>query len=408
MSQQLELHIPQQWPPTPADETGADTRFTWLLRGRQGEVLRRDEGTLSSLPDAETCKLIIPANRVLLSQVQLPAQNRKKFMQALSYAVEDRIMADPESVHVAAGPVLENGDMPVAIVERAWLENMLASLQQAGIKPVAAETEVLLLPWQEGIWTLAWHGSSGILRHAPYGGMALDGGDHLQPPPGLSLALEEAASRPASIQIDCENAIAPDITAWSNSLGVPVTLANGQKQHVPEQQGINLLQGPFAPGATRPDWLPQLRPAIILIAVLASVQLTFTLLDWAMLKYEKRQLTASMEQSFRSAFPDAKVIVDAPLQMNRNLAELRHAAGLPDHNDFLPLMASIAPLLDKSSKLLKLDYQQGFLNLHLILPDRNAAETLRARLTAIPLARLESGSTSPDGVEIQLNIGAQK
>lgn len=408
MSQQLELHIPQQWPPAQADETATDTRFTWLLRGKQGDIFRRGEGTLAALPAADSCRLIVPASRVLLSQVRPPAQNRKKFMQALSYAVEDRIMADPESVHVAAGPMLENGDMPVAIVERAWLQKTLDLLQQTGIKPVAAETETLLIPWQEGTWTLAWHGNSGTLRQGSYSGLTLDGGDTLQPPPGLRLALENATSRPASIRIHCLENAAPDTAAWSSSLGVPVIRAEEGKRPALMQHGINLLQGEFSPGNTPPDWLPRLRPAITLIAVLIGVQFSFSLLDWAMLKHEKSQLTASMEQSFRSAFPEAKVIVDAPLQMSRNLAELRHAAGQPDHNDFLPLMASIAPLLGQNSKLHKLEYQQGTLNLRLTLPDSNAVEALRSRLTAMPLARLESGSTSPDGVEIQLNIGAQK
>lgn len=408
MSQQLELHIPQQWPSTQADEAATDTRFTWLLRGKQGDIFRRGEGTLAALPTADSCRLIVPASRVLLSQVRPPAQNRKKFMQALPYAVEDRIMADPESVHVAAGPMLENGDMPVAIVERAWLQKTLDLLQQIGIKPVAAETETLLMPWQEGTWTLTWHGNGGALRQGSYSGLTLDGGDTLQPPPGLRLALENATSRPASIRIHCPDDVAPDTAAWSSSLGVPVMRAEEGKRPALTQHGINLLQGEFSPGNTPPDWLPRLRPAIALIAVLIGIQFGFSLLDWAMLKHEKRQLTASMEQSFRSAFPDAKVIVDAPLQMSRNLAELRHAAGQPDHNDFLPLMASIAPLLDKNSKLRKLEYQQGFLNLHLTLPDSNAVEALRSRLATMPLARLESGSTSPDGIEIQLNIGAQK
>lgn len=408
MSLQLELHIPEQWPPSQPEAPTAMAPFTWLLRGGQGEMARCGRGTLADLPGAETCKLIIPANRVLLSQVQLPEQNRKKFMQALPYAVEDHIMADPESVHVAAGPAQKDGSLPVAIVERAWLKNVLASLQQIGIRPVAAETEALLLPWREGVWTLAWHGNSGILRHAPYGGMALDGGDPLQPPPGLRLALDEASSRPGSIQIDCENAVAPDITAWSNSLGVPVTLAKEQKQHVPERHAINLLQGNFAPGNSLPDWLPQLRPAIILIAVLAGMQFTFSLLDWAMLKYEKHQLTASMEQNFRSAFPDARVIVDPALQMRRNLAELRHAAGEPDQGDFLPLLASIVPLLGQNSKLHNLDYQQGILQLGFALPDSAAVEALRTRLSGLPQAHLETGDTSTSGLDVKLSIGTKK
>jgi len=36
-----------------------------------------------------------------------------------------------------------------------------------------------------------------------------------------------------------------------------------------------------------------------------------------------------MQKTFRATFGDTVTLVNAPLQMQRNLAELRHAAGLP-------------------------------------------------------------------------------
>ena len=109
-----------------------------------------------------------------------------------------------------------------------------------------------------------------------------------------------------------------------------------------------------------------------------------------------------MEQSFRKAFPDAKVIVDAPLQMSRNLAELRHNAGMADQNDFLPLLAQVVPHLGSEARLRSLDYQQENLKIRLVLPDSAAVESLRARL---PQARLTPGNSGPTGLETELTIG---
>ena len=112
---QLEIHIPENWPPNPQEEAGTATLFTWLLRSEDGKLVRSGQGALDAMPPAAHCHIVVPASRVLLSSVQLPAQNRKKFMQALPYAVEDRIMADPESIHVAAGEAQGNGAMPLVL-----------------------------------------------------------------------------------------------------------------------------------------------------------------------------------------------------------------------------------------------------------------------------------------------------
>lgn len=400
---QLEIHIPENWPPEQQEEAGSETLFAWLLRGENGKPMRSGQGALDAMPAAAQCHIIVPASRVLLSSVQAPARNRKKFMQALPYAVEDRIMTDPESVHVAAGEEQENSEMPLAIVDRAWLRQVLNGLNGSGIKPVRAEVETLLAPCKTGVWALIWRGNGGFVRQGPHSGFPLDGGDADHPPAALQLAIEEAAdNRPASIQLHLDGTSAPNLGAWSSGLGVPVTSGGKWQWPASAEHGINLLQGEFAAGSARADWLPRLRPALMLASLILGLHVAFTLGDWAMLKLEKHRLTASMEQSFRKAFPDAKVIVDAPLQMSRNLAGLRHGAGMVEQNDFLPLLARVAPMLGTEARLRGLEYQQENLKIRLILPNPAAAESLRASL---PQARFTAGNSSPAGLETELTIG---
>ena len=124
--------------------------------------MRSGQGALDAMPRAAQCHIVIPASRVLLSSVQLPAQNRKKFMQALSYAVEDRIMADPESVHVAAGEEQENGEMPVAIVDRAWLRQVLDSLAATASNLCTPKLKRCSRPAKQDAWALIWRGNGGF------------------------------------------------------------------------------------------------------------------------------------------------------------------------------------------------------------------------------------------------------
>lgn len=398
---QLEIHIPENWPPAQHEAADPATLFTWLLRGEDGKLMRSGEGALDAMPPAARCHVIVPASRVLLSSVRLPAQNRKKFMQALPYAVEDRIMADPESVHVAPGEEQENGEIPVAIVDRAWLRQILDSLRGSGLKPALVIVEILFAPCKTGVWALIWRGNGGFVRQGAHSGIPLDGGDAAQPPAALQLSIPSADQQPGSILVYHDGAGAPDLAAWSSALGIPVTAGGGWQWPASAEHGINLLQGEFA-ARTQADWLPRLRPALVLAGLILGLQVAFTLGDWAMLRFEKHRLTASMEQSFRKAFPDARVIVDAPLQMGRNLADLRHSAGMADQNDFLPLLAKLAPSLGSETRLRSLEYQQDNLKVRLILPNQAAADRLRAEL---PQAGFTPGNSSPAGLEAELTIG---
>lgn len=400
----LEIHIPENWPPSDRDEAdeASATVFPWRLNGAQGELLRSGHDALGSIPTAEYCHIVLPASRVLLSSVKPPAQNRRKFIQALPYAVEDRIMADPVSIHVAAGEVQEDGEMPVAIMDRAWLHRVLDALRNSGIKPVRAEVETLLTPCKAGEWTLIWRAHGSFLRQGPYSGIPLDGSDVEHPPAALEMSVAAAENKPGSIQLYLDGVSAPDLDAWSSILGIPVTASGKWQWPASAEYGINLLQGEFTARSTHADWLPRLRPAIILASLILGLHVTFTIGDWAMLRFEKHRLNTSIEQSFRRGFPDAKVIVDAPLQMQRNLAELRHSTGVMEHNDFLPLLAQVTPKLGAEVRLRNLEYQQENLKIRLTLPNPAAAENLRASL---PQARLTSGNNSPDGLDAELTIG---
>ena len=146
--------------------------------------------------------------------------------------------------------------------------------------------------------------------------------------------------------------------------------------------GIDLLQGAFASSSLARDWWPALRLPLILAGLLLLLQVGATTTEWVLLKREKQHLQTAMEQHFRTAFPDARVVVDAPLQMQRNLAELRGASRQLTPGDFLPLLARTATALDADSRnrLRAVHYDSGQLRLEVALPDRAAADALQARL----------------------------
>jgi general secretion pathway protein L len=141
-----------------------------------------------------------------------------------------------------------------------------------------------------------------------------------------------------------------------------------------------------------------LRLPLILAGLIALLQVGATTTEWWLLSREKQHLQAAMEERFREAFPDARAIVDAPLQMQRNLAELRGTAGQMSPSDFMPLLSRVAPALDADSRgnLRAIRYEASQLSLDVAVTDQTAAENLLRRLTDAGLAgQVQSVSGTP-------------
>lgn len=385
----LRIHIPSFWPD--AEPAAA---VPWCLLGARGERLASGSSTVGSLPAADACELIIPAESVLLTRAALPPGSRQKMRQMLPYAIEDKLVAEPDAVHVAAGSILADGQTALAVIDKGWLTRVLARLNEVRLHPRHAWSEIMLPELPADGWVMVWDGRGGFLRSGPQSGMSLDGGSAVEPPTALALTVaqaREAAELPRRLLLRLREAVPPpDIEAWSRALGMTVEVGMewAPLHHPDTPSGIDLLQGSFASSTLARDWWPGLRLPLILVGLILALQIGATTAEWLLLSREKQHLQAAMEKSFRDAFPDARVVVDAPLQMERNLAELRGAAGQLSPLDFLPLLARTATALDADSRgnLRSVHYEASQLSLEVALPDRAAADALITRLMNAGLA----------------------
>lgn len=385
----LRIHIPSSWPDL---EPGAP--LPWCSLGSRGALLGAGHATLATLPRSEACELVIPAEAVLLTRARLPRAGKQKLRHLLAYAIEDRLVAEPDTVQVAAGPTLADGQTVLAVVDKAWLTRVLARCHGAGLRPRSVWPETLLPALPADGWVMVWDGAGGFLRSGAHAGMRLDGGSPAVPPAALTLSLAEAraaASLPHRLLLRLrEGTPPPDVEAWSHALGVAVELGLGWTplQHPdPVDGSIDLLQGEFSPAGMTQDWWPKLRLPLILAGLIGVLQITATTAEWWQLSREQRQLRATMEATFRKAFPDARVVVDAPLQMQRKLAELHGAAGRLSPTDFLPLLARTAAVLEPGPhRVQSVAYDNAQLSLELILADPAAADALARRLREAGLA----------------------
>ena len=336
----LRVFLPPTERPDPAE------RCAWMLFDARGELRREGEGGPGDMPRARDVELVLPAGRVLFARLNLPRVNAATIRELLPFAVEDRLLADPAHIHAVAGVKNARGETVVAVVDRDWLQARIDALAGAGHAATSAFCESALLAGGRGDWHVVWGKARGMLVDDEGVAASFDRAPGL--PLALRVALDEAAARgdrPATIRVHAEAAEAlPDLARWSAETGVAFapgtqweTLAKGQ----PAAHSIELLQGDFARGRSGEGFRLS-RAALWLGAAILAFQLVLTGADALRLQRERARLVERQEAIFRAAFPEAKAVVDAELQMARNLEEMKRARGLAGGDDFLAQLTRVA------------------------------------------------------------------
>lgn len=385
-------------------DAAADIPMSWTLESASGMTVSSGTSPIAQMPIAQRVRLILPASTVMLTRVKVPAGRPQKIRQLLRYAVEDKVMADPESLHVASAS--ENGaGLAVAVMDRAWLQAVMAIFRSHQLAPRAAVAETLLPKLEHGSWTAVWDGKQGFVRTGEYDGLAFDGGSQTEPPLALRLACDEvrgADVAPAELLLYTRaGAQQPDLAAWGDALGVKARYAGAWSALTQGKQSLDhfdLLQGEFAPASFRADWLPKLKPAAYLATAIVIIQLGAGALDLLMQRQEKSQLQRAMTEQYKTTFPETRAVVDAPRQMQSQLQTLRTQAGEASSEDLVPMIARMTPRLDRSVRVSLLDFSPGLLKVDLILPAPGMAEPVRAQLQSEGLSvELESIKTAAGG-----------
>ena len=391
----LIVTIPERW-------EDASCPVGWALN-HDATLAREGEGLIGELPRAQRVTAVVAASRVLLTAAKLPARGARRVRSALAYAIEDQLTSDPESVHAVAGPALPDGRQSIAVVDRAWLRTLLAALESAGMQPQSVTVETCVAPRARGEWSVVLREGAGFVRTGDASGVPLDGASDGAAPPLLRLALEHAqsaGSAPKKIVVRSDAAL--DLQVWERELGVPCEAARPWRAwHASGRPVIELLQGEFAPKSGVLALWPRLRPAAILVAAAVTLEIVGVLAHWGALRYEKAQLEARMSDQFRAAFPQAQAIVDPALQMRRNLAAARTAAGMAQESDFLPLLAHASrPSAGAGWKVKTVGYDAGRLTLDVLLADRREADSMLKHFDAGSVGvTLEAASPKAAGGE---------
>ena len=180
MSHRLLLAIDEQWPTRPA--------CPWVLLGPDGRPVSEGHSEPRHWPAAAECEVVLTGPQCLWLEVPLPRAKRADLPRLLAYALEDRLLKDPDTQHLTVSHRRPAGDgerelTGVLVVARERLRQITAQLAAIGRPPRRMLAEVQTAPSGGEAWQLSLSAAGAILRsgaeaghaHAP----ALEAASHL-------------------------------------------------------------------------------------------------------------------------------------------------------------------------------------------------------------------------------------
>ncbi len=398
----LRLMIPTTW-------DAYQDSCEWAILDRQSKVVRRGKDLLTTLPQCDEVEVVAPASMVGFIPAQLPPGSQTKILGALAFLVESGLISAPEDTHAVLAEQSAS-QVVVAVIQKSWMKILLEKLSRADIFPVRMFPETLLPALPDKGWAMVCKGHESFIRTGVVQGIPVDVDVNNDTPPLLlALALQQSElNPPASIAMHGE--LVPQIEVWQSQLGISLVPATQIEWFVsPSKPALNLLQGEFQPSGGVTRHLLAFKSVAITLGVLIALQISLTLFDYALKANENRKLDQAILLQFKATFPDANTVVDAPLQMLRNLEEMKHGAGQGVSSDYIPMLAAVTNSIGSVSaeRLRGMDYQNNKLVLNLLLPNMEQAEAMRKRLNTSGLsAAYEITRTTDQGVELLLSVTA--
>ena len=379
----------------------ATAQFDYVLTPDGRTVAGHSRVPIALLPTAPNGEIVavVPAQALSWHSVQLPRGTlTKNFLSEsssprlraiLDGLLEERLLDDPAQLHFALAPgARDDAPVWVAACDRAWLRTALQTLEQAGRPVSRIVPEFAPLGLVAGMADRVGSTEAGAYADRNGGGKvdsngaALDAALHVIGTPEsahlvfvnasgvtvlpLSQASVALAAWPDASAIVAEPAVAALTESFFKR---PAALEqNAQRWLRAAQSDWDLAQFDLVNSGRTRTWkraaglwkalwqAPRWRAARWALGALAVVNL-LGLNAWAW--KERASLEAkrlAVRDVLTRTFPGVKVVVDAPLQMARELAVLRQSTGGASNGDFETILASFGALALVSSTPSAIEY----------------------------------------------------
>ena len=343
---------------------------------------------------------VVPASMLSWHAVDLPkgvGTGSPRLRLVLENLLEDRLLDDPASLHLAlASGASAAGPVWVAVCDKAWLRGHLQALESAQ-RPITrvvpefapelgplhvhavgdADLPLLVVTGLAVGSVLRLPLSAAALALIPAGN--LDDAPVTFAEPAVAELAEQLLERKITLLTRPER--------WLDAARSPWDLAQFDMANSGRARTVKRLSGALGELLQAPGW----RPARWGVAMLLGAQL-LGLNAWAWKEQSAFQARRAATQGLLTqTFPQVKLVVDAPLQMEREVAALRQATGATSGRDLEAMLAALGTALPVDRTAGAIDFVAGEVKVKGLQLSPQEASSLSGQLKAQGYAARQEG-----------------
>jgi general secretion pathway protein L len=375
-------------PPHPVSTA---TEFAYAVTNDSATVARHGAAQASVLPvpsgaGAEVVA-VVPVTMLSWHRVELPkgvTARSPRLRAVLDGLLEDRLLDEPENLHLALQPhARAEAPVWVATCDREWLKAALQLLEGAGravsrIVPEFAPQQAPLL------YAMGTSQEPLLVATGPEGVAALplsSGALALLPslPQDTTFISEPAVAQLAEQVLQHQPVLQQSGERWVRAAQSDWDLAQFDLSSSGGARAYKRMATLWSDVLSAPAWRPARWGAVLLLVLnLAGLN------AWA---WRERSALDAKRETMRNAltqtFPNVKVVVDAPVQMEREMAALRQSTGATSGRDLEAMLAALAFAMPPQRSIAAIDYTNGELRVKGLAlgadEARNVAGAMKAR-----------------------------
>ena len=371
------------------------TLFDYVLTPDGQQISEQSSAPLALLPKTgRTTEVVavVPVQQLSWHQVQLPkgllarrlfkTTSPQRLRAVLDGLLEDHLLDDPAQLHFALEPQPQ-ADAPVwvAACDRAWLQGALHTLEQAGLAVSRIVPAFAPASLGDSLWVMGQPGDAQVVCTARGGvtvwplskaTVALLSWPEDQPivtEPGVAVLAEQLFHRPVDLASSAQQSVQAAQLPWDLA---QFDLVNSSRSRTWKN-----LSAALAPLFKAPRW----RPARLGLLALLLINLV-GLNTWAWKEQAAIQAKkVAISQVLTRTFPSVRVVVDAPIQMNRELLALQQSNGAASNRDLEALLSHLEAVTPAGYAPTAIDFVPGELRLKgpAFKPDEIAAMAFKLK-----------------------------
>jgi general secretion pathway protein L len=344
------------------------TTFEFVVSADGLGVSGSGQATASQLPPSSgEVVAVLPWQVLSWHTVNLPPGVGQRSNTVLESLLEEQLLQDPQDMHLVLSPasgkaLRQGGPVLVLACAKAWLRQALAPLQAAGVRVQrlvpelqTSDAPALHLLNDNGQLQALLCQADTLWRLPPQAAAAASVApiDHatVWAEPSVAEHANRWSEQPAQLQTAQQRWLQAATSEWN--------LAQGEWAQNSRLRGQRWLQQAWRSLWHGPEWHSARRGLLGLVLV----QLV-GLNAWAWREQTAlSQQQAALTHIFKDSFPKVTVVVDAPLQMQREVQALQQGAGLPQAADLDAMLQTLSAHWPDHTPPAKLDYRLGELRL---------------------------------------------